>query len=114
MSRHKRICRRSRVLRARYVQFVGQLFHLVVRHRDGSGIEGIGLDQICAGCQILRVNLLDDLWLGEREQIVVPLQIVGPVLKPFAAVVYFPQFVTLDHRPHRPVDDDDSFAQEIL
>ena len=99
--------------RRRPVQFRDQGFHAVVVHGNRSGIEGIGLDEVRAGLQIGGVNLADDRRLGQRQQIVVALEIAGPVAEPFAPVVGFLQAVALDHGAHRAVQDQDAAGQEV-
>ena len=99
--------------RRRPVQFRDQGFHAVVVHGNRSGIEGIGLDEVRAGLQIGGVNLADDRRLGQRQQIVVALEIAGPVAEAFAPVVGFLQAVALDHGAHRAVQDQDAAGQEV-
>ena len=41
--------------------------HVIVVLSDRGRAKGIGLDQIGAGCQILFVNFLNDVWLGQRQ-----------------------------------------------
>ena len=61
------------------------------------------------------MNVLDDLRLGEVQQIVVALEVLAvPILEPLAAKCRLVQLVLLDHRAHRAVEDDDAFAQQTL
>ena len=55
---------------------------------DGGSAEGIGLDDIRAGLQILDVNLLDDLRLCKQEQFETAFEIFAlPVAKPFSSII---------------------------
>ena len=57
---------------------------------------------------------LDDLRLRQAEQVVVPLQILRPILEPLAAKPRLLQRVSLDHRAHRAVEDDYALPQQAL
>ena len=54
----------------------------------------------------------DDLGLGEREQVVVALQVAGPVGEALAAVARLVGPVALDRRAHGAVDHQDPLAQQ--
>ena len=95
-------------------QFIRQRLHPVIRQRNGLCVEGVGLNDVRARFQILAVDFLDHRRFGDIQQIIQPLQIPGPVGKTGATVIRLGQLVTLDHRPHRPVNDDDPFAQQAL
>ena len=59
----------------------------------------------------------DHLGLGQHEQVVVALQIVRMVAEPArrrAAKVGLAELLSLDHRAHRAVEDEDAFAQQPL
>ncbi len=53
----------------------------------------------------------DDVGLGQHQQVVVALQVAGPVGEAVAAEVGLAQPVLLDHRPHRAVEDQDTLGQ---
>jgi len=73
-------------------------------------VEGIRLDDIGAGCEILLVDVLDDLWLGQHEEIVVALHVARPIGEAGPAIVGFLELVTLDHGAHGAVDDEDALG----
>ena len=56
------------VFRAGHVQFVRQRFHPVIGHRNGRGIERVRLDDVRARLEILPVDGLDQMRLGQVEQ----------------------------------------------
>ena len=93
------------------VELVAQLLHAVVGERDRVGIEGVGLQDVRAGLQVLPVDSLDDVWLGQGEQVVVADQIAGPVFEPLTAVPGLVGPVPLDRRAHRAVDHHDPPTQ---
>ncbi len=96
------------------VEFGDDFGEAVVLLRDGRGVEGVRLDDVRAGGDILRVNLANDLRLGKHEQIIVSLEILaGPIREAVAPVVGLLQFVLLDHRAHRSVQNDDALGQEV-
>ena len=81
---------------------------------DSGGAEGVGLDDIRTGLEVGLVDVADDLRLGERQQIVVALQVARPVLEAFPPVAVLVQLVALDHGPHGPVQDQDAFFEQLF
>ena len=57
---------------------------------------------------------LDDLRLRQAEQVVVPLQVLRPILEPLPAKGRLVQLVGLDHGAHRAVENDNALAQQAL
>ena len=55
----------------------------------------------------------DDLGLGQREQVVVTLQVLRVVGEALAAEVGLVEVLLLEHRAHRPVEDDDPLAEQV-
>ena len=86
---------------------------MVIRHGDRSRVEGVGLDDVCTGIEILLMDLTDDLRLGQRQQVVVAFDIVGKVLESLAAIGRLVQFVVLDHRTHRAVENQDAAFEQF-
>ncbi len=58
------------------VHLAGRVFEVIVGLGDPRRAEGIGLDQVGAGGQVLVVDLGDDVRLGDRQQLVVALEVV--------------------------------------
>jgi hypothetical protein len=54
------------------------------------------------------VDIPDDVRLGQGQQVIVALEVAGPVLEPFATVVCFLQPVGLDHGAHGAIEDEDA------
>ena len=78
-------------------------------------VEGVGLDDIRAGLEILAMDAFDDVRLRDVEQVVEALEVLpAPVREPRAAKGRLLQPVLLDHRAHRTVQDDDAFAQQTF
>ena len=105
--------RRARNFRRLDVQLIDQILHVVIRHGDRGRIEGVGLDDVGAGSEILFVDFADDLRLGQRQQIVVALHIVGEVFEALAAIRRLVQIVVLDHRAHRAVENQDAAFEQF-
>mmetsp|Transcript_36612 Transcript_36612/g.84976 ORF Transcript_36612/g.84976 Transcript_36612/m.84976 type:complete len:483 (-) Transcript_36612:1085-2533(-) len=99
-------------LRGHKVHLVGQLGQVVVFLRNRGGAEGVGLDQVSAGGEVLLVDLADDIGPREQQQLVVALQVLGVVLEALAAVVGLGQLVALDHRAHRAVEHGDALLEQ--
>ena len=100
-------------LGAGHVELVGGVFEAVVGLRDGRGAERVRLDDVGPGPQVLPVDVADQLRTRDREQVVVALQVGLGLAKAVAAKVVFGQVMTLNHRPHRAVHDEDAAAAEI-
>ncbi len=46
------------------VEVVDETFQLVIRHGDGGGVEGVGLNDVRAGVEVLPMDILNDLRAG--------------------------------------------------
>jgi hypothetical protein len=88
------------------VQLVDQPLEAVVGLRDRRAAEGVGLDDVAAGLEILAMDRGDDVGTREHQQIVVASQLAGMRRQPLAAEVGLGQLVTLDHRAHGAVEDE--------
>ena len=94
------------------VELVGQLLQAVVGEGHRVGVEGVGLDDVGARVEVLAVDRGDDVGLGEGEQVVVALEVGGPVGEALAAVALLGRPVALDRRAHRAVDHQDPLAEQ--
>ena len=90
------------------------LFRKEIVLADGGRGEGVRLDDVRPGLEILPVDFLDDLGLGDVEQVIETLQILRPGGEPGAAIIGLGQLVPLNHRAHGPINDDDAFLQQPL
>ncbi len=102
----------ARQLRGHQVQLVGQFRQVVVALRDRGGAEGVGLDDVGAGFQVLAVDLRDHVRPHQRQQFVVALQVLAMAGEALAAEIGLAQLVALDHRAHGAVQDQDALAQQ--
>ena len=91
-----------------------QFLHTVVGHGGTRAVEGVGLDDVRAHLQVLLVDAADDLRLGQHQQVVVALQVAGPVGKALAPVIRLLQPVPLDHGAHGTVQDQDALGHQGL
>ena len=60
------------------------------------------------------MDIQNGLRLREAQQIIVAHQRAFPISKPLAAKVLLGKTEPLDHRPHRPVKDEDAVGEEGL
>jgi hypothetical protein len=96
------------------VELRDQLLHRVVRHRDAGSVEGIGLDDVRPGREILAMDGGNHVRSCQHQQVVVALEIPHPVGEARTPVIAFLQPVGLDHRAHRAVQDQDALGQGLL
>ena len=59
------------------------------------------------------MDLADDLGPGQRQQLVVTLDVMVQVLEALAAVGRLVELVALDHRAHRAVEDQDALGKSL-
>ena len=95
----------------RQVHLDRQVFHAEVYHRDAVSVEGVGLDDVRARFQIRPVNVLNHIGPDQHQGLVVVLEVNGMVLEALRPVVLLLELVALDHRPHRPVEDQDALTE---
>jgi hypothetical protein len=81
---------------------------MIVGLCDGRSAKGIRFENIRAYGKVLAMNILDDLGLGNREDIVVAFQRKGMILKTLSPEIAFFKVMTLDHRAHGAVDDENT------
>ncbi len=102
----------TRDLRRGQVELAHQRLGAVVGLGGRVRVEGVGLDDVGAGLEIAAVDLADHLGTGQHQQVVVALEVTGPVAEPLAAVVGLAEPVGLDDGAHRAVEHQDALAQQ--
>ncbi len=101
-------------LRARHVEFVNVVFEAVIERGNSIRVEGIGLDDVRAGFQVLPLDGLHDARLRDVQHVEVSAQVARMIHKLRAAKRRFLQLLRLDHRAHGAVQNDDPLLQEIF
>ena len=99
----------ARQFRRRKVDFRRQGFHLVIRHRNGRGVEGVGFDDIRARFKVGVVDSGDHFRFTEYQQVVVAFEVAWPVGKAFTTKIGFVQSIALDHGAHTAVQHQNTF-----
>ncbi len=82
-------------------------------HGDAGRAERVGLDDVGAGFQILAVDLLDRLGLGQRQDVDEVLEILGVAGEQLPAEVRFRQLERMDHRAHGAVEHQNPLGQQL-
>ncbi len=82
--------------------------HMVILHRDRRGIKGIGLNDIRTHLQIFPVYLADQIGTGKRQQVVVTFEQPVKILEPLSPKIGLAQTITLYHRTHRTIQNQDA------
>ena len=93
------------------VDLVGEVLHAVVGLGDRRGREGVGLHDVRARVEVLTVDGVDHVGLGEVEQVAVPLDVPVPVGESLAPELGLPRRKALDEGAHGAVDHQDALAQ---
>ena len=89
-------------------------FHAIIGHGDGGGVEGVGADDVSANFEICLMNFFDHLGFGEGEEVIVAFDVLVPIGKFLTTIIFFPEFVALDHGAHGAINDQDAaFAGSI-
>ena len=94
------------------VQLAGAIRELEIGHGDARGPERVGLDDVGAGFEILAVDRLDGLGLGDREDVDEVLQVLRVVGETLAAEIGLGVPQRVDHGSHRAVEHQDALAQQ--
>ena len=82
--------------------------------RDGVGVEGVGLDDVRSGFEVLPVDRLDNVGPRQAEDIGGVLEVDPVVAKPFAPVVRLGRLEAVNERPHRPIQQQDATGDEVV
>jgi hypothetical protein len=95
------------------VHLVGEVLEPVVRLRDRAGREGVRRDDVRPGLEIGPMDVEHELRPGQRDDVVVPLQVPRVVGEPTAAEVRLLQTGLLDRRPLGALEDEDPLRDEL-
>ena len=93
------------------VHFLRQRLQPVVSLRDGRGTEGVSLDNVRPGLQVLAVNIGDQLRLRQRENVIVTLEVPLGISQSRATELLLAQLVALNHGAHRTIQHEDPLGQ---
>ena len=94
------------------IHFNREMLEVVVGLGDTGGAEGVGLDDVGAGGEVLPVNFGNQRGLRQREQLVVTLHVMRTAGKVCAAISRLIEFVLLDHGAHGTVHDQDAAFEQ--
>ncbi len=100
-------------MRPGLVEVVDKTLQAILGHRDGGGVKGVGLNDVCAGIQILPVDILNYRRLGDIQDVVAQTQVSLVARELLAAIVGFRQIMGLDHRAHGAVNNDNAAFQRV-
>ena len=96
--------------RAVAVQIVDDLLHAVIGLGDRGAGEGVGLDDVGAGAEIVEVDVAHRVGLRQDQKVVVALDVLLPVLEPLATEILFGEARALELRSHRAVEHEDALG----
>ena len=81
--------------------------------RNSGRAKCIGFDDVRTGSKVLAVDLADDVWACQAEQLVIAFDINVVLRETCTTVVGFTQFILLNHRAHCTIKDDDALLQNL-
>ena len=114
----RRVCRFHRIaglarqLGAFQIQLIGQMLHVIIGLRNGGGRKCIGLNNITARREIGRVNVANNIRLGQRQQIIISRNISVIIGETITAIGRFIQLMTLNHCAHCTVKHKNSVSRQ--
>ena len=108
----RRVGGRAGQFRGFDVELVRQVLEPVIGLGNGRRIEGVGLDDVGPGVEKTAMDVGDDPGPGDRQQVVVALQVRGMVGEPPAPEISFFELVLLDHGAHGAVEHQDAFLEQ--
>ena len=94
------------------VHLIGDAGEVVIGLRDRGRGKRVGGDDIGAGAQIIGVDVLDRLRLGQDQKVVVAAQVAMEILETLAAKRGLVIFQRLDHGAHGAVEHQDALARQ--
>ncbi len=93
------------------VEFAHHILQSVIGLADARGVEGIGLQYVDAGFQIGSADIFNDVRTGQRQKVVVALEVMAVVGKAAATKILFGKLVTLDHHAPGAVQHKDTLLR---
>ena len=84
----------------------------VVGLGDDRGGERVRGDDVRAGREVGRVDRAHHVGLGQAQEVAVAADVPGVIAEALPAPVGLAQVLLLEHRAHRPVEDQDPFREE--
>jgi hypothetical protein len=100
-------------LRRRLVDLVNVRLEVIVGERDRLRVEGVGLDDVGARFEVLAMHFVEHRRAGDGEDVAGALQVARMRREPVAAELALRESVALDHRPHRPVQDENAPGEKV-
>ena len=97
------------------VDFVGEMLEAVVSLRDALSVERVRFDDVCARFEITSMNGQDHVGTRDGQNVVVALErvFVRVEFELLATKVVLVEFIALDHRAHRSVDDENAVGERL-
>ncbi len=92
------------------IQLAHPIGELEIGHRHAGGAERVGLDDVGPGLQILPMDLVDRLGLGECQDVNEILQVFRVMRQRSATEVGLVEFQRVNHRAHRTVEHQDALS----
>ncbi len=82
---------------------------------DGGSAEGIGLNDVGAGLEIIAVNFFNRRRASQLQQFEAAFQIAAfPIGEAIASIIGLGEIEALDHGPHGAIEEDDAFLKEAF
>ena len=107
-----RVSGRARQARALEVDVVNHVLEVVVPLRDRGAAKRVGLDDVGACRQVLVMDCADHVRSRQDQDVAVSLEIARVIGEARPTEVRLAQLVSLNHRPHRAIEDQDAAIEK--
>ncbi len=100
-----------------YLRLTGEcrsrVFETVIGLSDAGAGKGVGLDDVCARLEVLAMNGLNRVGLGQNQHVVVALERQLVVGKALPAKIFLAPFVGRSERTHRAIENQNALGQGV-
>ena len=87
---------------------------MIIGHRHRSGIKAIGFNNIGTCHKVFPMNIFYYFRTSKTQQIIIPFQLPGNILKTFSTEICFRKIILLYHRTHGSIEHQDTLPYQLL
>ena len=90
------------------------MFKVIIRLGNAGRAKGVGFGNVGSGLKIRLMDALNDIRPGHRQKVIIALQGVLMFLKMTFTKIFFFQRMTLNHRSHCSVENQNTARKSLL